>query len=264
MFIRKYMGQAQKYMEQANDGTEGGSGGSGGEVTIDPNSPDVQRLIQERVEREVSGLKAKNSELLGKLKDTSERAKQWEGYDVEKVQALMKRMEQDEELKLLADGKVDDVVNRRIELRERDWNSRFGSLESKVSEYENIINQKEERLRQLTIDSRVTQAFQTLGYEPTALEEMVAKARNVFIMDGEGNVIPRDSNGNVIYGKDAKTPISVHQWLESLAEAKPWLRGVSKGAGATQNRGMNKSVDTSKMTSAQRIAQGLRDRGISV
>ncbi len=262
MSIRKIMGQAH-YMQQADDGSTGNaSGPSATTATVDVNNPEIQKLIRETIERETAGLKNKNSELLGKLKETQALSKQWEGFDVEKVQTLMKRMEQDEELKLLADGKVDEVVNRRIELRERDWTGRYGALETKLNEYENTIKQKEERLRQLTIDSRVTQAFQTLGYEPTAMEEMVTKARSVFIMDDEGNVIPRDNHGNIIYGKDAKTPISVTQWLESLADSKPWLRGPNKGTGATQNRGMNKSVDTSKMSSAQRIAEGLRARGI--
>lgn len=43
----------------------GGEGGGGGGIEI---TPEIQKLIDERVTSEVTGLKSKNSELLGTIK----------------------------------------------------------------------------------------------------------------------------------------------------------------------------------------------------
>lgn len=258
---RTKMGQARKYMNQVGEGGDGGSGGSGGQA-IDVNNPEIQKLIQERIEKEVSGLKSKNSELLGKLKETSEKFKAFEGVDIEKVRNLQKQMEENEEMRLLAEGKVEDVVSRRIALKEKDWQNQYSALESRVGEYESIIKQKDERLKELVIDGQIREAYMQLGYEPSLLKLITKEARDVFIMTEDGKAVPRDQNGNIIYSKDAKTPVSALSWLEMQAEAMPSLRGVNKGAGTQQNRGTGK-VDTSKMSSAQRIAEGLRQRGLA-
>lgn len=229
--------------------------------TVDVNSPAIQEMLKKLVDEQVSGLKAKNSELLGKVKEAQEKTKQYDGVDFEKIKNLQAQMESNEEMRLLADGKVEEVVSRRVELRDKEWENRYGALDGKVKEYETILRQKEERLTELVIDGQIREAFVQLGYEATALDDMIRLGRHVFIMDENGTAVPRDSHGNIIYGKDAKTPITSSQWLESLAEKKPWLRGASKGAGTQPNRGSSK-VDTSKMTSTQRIAEGLKQLGM--
>jgi hypothetical protein len=256
MFIRK-MGQARQYRN-----VETGEGGTGGGQADNTGSPDIQKLIQEAVDKEVAGLKSKNSELIQKFKSAQEAAKQWEGYDVEKVKNLMGRLEQDEELRLLSEGKVDDVVNRRIENFKRDYESQLSARDSKLSEYEQMLKQKEDRLASLVIDGQIREAYVSLGFEPSALDDVLRLGRDVFIMDDNGKAVPRDAGGNIIFGKDAKSPVTAAEWLGTLAEKKPYLRGVNKGAGTQPNRGTGR-VDTSKMTTAQRIAEGLRQRGIT-
>ncbi|WP_457849526.1 hypothetical protein, partial [Staphylococcus aureus] len=58
---------------------------------------------------------AKNSELLGSLQKQKETLKQFEGIDVESVKQIMARFENDEEAKLMKDGKFDQVIERRTE-----------------------------------------------------------------------------------------------------------------------------------------------------
>ena len=54
MFIRK-MGQAQKYRDEATDG-QGGDGSAGGSG-IDLNNPEIQKILQSKVDEQVQGLK---------------------------------------------------------------------------------------------------------------------------------------------------------------------------------------------------------------
>lgn len=54
----------------------GGEGGGGGGIEI---TPEIQKLIDERVTSEVTGLKTKNSELLGTIKQQKENLSRFEG-----------------------------------------------------------------------------------------------------------------------------------------------------------------------------------------
>lgn len=248
------MGQARKYRNQAGEGGDVGSGG------IDLNNPEIQKAIQAKIDAEVQGLKNKNSELLGKFKEAQEKMKQFDGVDIENVKNLQKQMQENEEMRLLAEGKTEEVINRRIENFKKDYESQLQARDGKLSEYEQMLKQKEERLASLVIDGQIREAYVQLGYEPAALDDVLRLGRDVFVMDENGKAVPRDSDGNIIFGKDAKSPVSAGEWLQNLAEKKTYLRGANKGAGTQANRGSGR-VDTSKMSSTQKIAEGLRKMG---
>src|SRR5690606_31926301 len=80
---------------------------------------------REVVDKEVTGLKSKNSELLGlnkTIKTEFEQFKgQFEGLDEEAVKSLLQQARQDEETKLIAEGKIDEVVSRRTERLRGDY-----------------------------------------------------------------------------------------------------------------------------------------------
>ena len=87
-----------------------GSGGSGIEIT-----PEIQKLIDERVTSEVTGLKSKNSELLGTIKQQKENLSRFDGIDPDAVRGILQRFSDDEEAKLIAAGKIDEVLDKRTE-----------------------------------------------------------------------------------------------------------------------------------------------------
>jgi phage protein len=77
---------------------------------------------QAEVDELVAGLKNKNGELLGSQKqlkadlaNMQEQLKRFDGIDPEAVHNILKRFSDDEEAKLIAEGKIDEVLNRRTE-----------------------------------------------------------------------------------------------------------------------------------------------------
>ena len=79
MLIRNML--IKYYSAAGGEGGDGGGSGSGApEIT-----PEIQKLIDEQVSAQVSGLKNKNSELLGKLKESTESLKRFEGIDPDAV-----------------------------------------------------------------------------------------------------------------------------------------------------------------------------------
>ena len=129
-----FMNIERKYYSQADDGSQGGGGGAP-EIT-----PEIQAIIDKAVNDQVSGLKAKRDELLGKLKEQGDNLKRFEGIDPDTVKGMLKRFENDEEAKLIADGKIDEVLNKRTERLRGDVDKQLKEAKSK-------------RLRRLQINS---------------------------------------------------------------------------------------------------------------
>lgn len=78
------------------DGGEGGSGGQGS-TTINFEDPAIKAQLDQYVEQHVSGLKAKNNELLGKNKSLSDELAnfkgQFEGLDIDAVKGLLQKLD---------------------------------------------------------------------------------------------------------------------------------------------------------------------------
>lgn len=237
--------------------------GNGLDVKDVLSNPDVQNEIQKIVEEQVKGLKNKNQELLAKNKEFAEMTKQWEGVDPNIIKNLVDRMRNDEETKLLAEGKIDDVVNRRVENMKKDHTSQLEALSNKLKDYENEIKQRDHYLTELVIDHQIKDAYTSLDFEPAALDDIVRYARTIFKMDENRNAVPRDpATGSLIFGKDGKTPISAREWLENLAEKKPYLKRPSKGGGSQGGRSGQGTKNVDSMSSVEKIAHGLRKEGM--
>lgn len=252
MFGNKRKALGYKFQEEAGEGGEG-SGGS----TVDLNNPAIKAAMQAAIEAEVAGLKAKNAELIGKLKATPK----LDQAELDKLMEMKKNIEANEEMKLLAEGKLEEVLKKRTEARDRDFAAQLAARDGKLNEYESIVKAKDERLKALAIDGSIRAAYAELDFEPAAMDDILLQARTMFHMDEDGNVAPRDADGVLRMGKDGRTPLSAKEWLEGLAEKKPYLRRASKGSGAAPAKGGTRGFDASKASSVQLIAEGLRQRG---
>ena len=62
------------------------------------------------------------------------------------------------------------------------------------------------------------------------MEAIQALAKGVFVTDDEGNVVALDADGDVVFGKDGKSPLQAAEWLDGLKERMPNLFAMPKGA----------------------------------
>ena len=271
MFGSKFKGQARKYRDENDNGGTGGvsiqdalnspAGVAALEAALQARTAkEVEIQLAAKVAEEVAGLKKKNSDLIATEKKLKEQLANVQVGDVTQIKKLQAEIQASEEKRLLAEGKVEEVAAARAEAAARDANAALAARDAKLSEYEKSVKEKDERLAKLVIDGQIREAYITLDFEPAALDDVIRSGRDVFQMNDNGEAEPRDSKGNLIFGKDGKTPISASEWLEAQAEKKTYLRRASSGAGAGANRDAksSKGFDSSKATSTQKIAEGLR------
>src|SRR5690606_7789860 len=215
---------------------------------------------REVVEKEVTGLKTKNSELLGQnktFKSELEQLKgQFEGFDVDAVKTLLQRASQDEETKLIAEGKIDEVVSKRTERLRGDYDKQLQAEREAREKAEAFAN----RFRDKVLADSIREAAQKAGALPEASDDIILRARNTFQLNEDGQPVAVDADGEVIYGKDGKTPLTPLEWAESLREAAPHLWPRAVGAGPTGDKGAKGAKKRSDM-SPEEMAAFIKEHG---
>ncbi|ARB06104.1 head scaffolding protein [Dinoroseobacter phage vB_DshS-R5C] len=221
----------------------------GNEIQIGAETPEVKSLLEQAVKEATSGLAANKDEILGEKKALQEKLdemqKTWGSYDPEMVKTIMTRLENDEEAKLLAEGKTDEVFERRAERLKADHAKQIEAYEKKVAELQQGYEMAGERVKRLTVEGGIRQAASELGVVPSAFEDALHRAMSVFSVDEEGKLHAAEPDGGTIYGKDGQ-PISPAEWLESMKEKAPHWFPAPQGGGAGGGRDRSGSFTISR------------------
>lgn len=180
---------------------------------------------------DVAGLKAKRDELLANQSKLKDQIKQFEGIDPERVRNLEKMLAENEEAKLIADGKIDELINKRLSREQATWQSQLEQKDSELDTYK----QRVEALEGATIDSGIASAGHKVGVASTAVEDAQVIARHSGWKVEDGTPVLRDKSGEVVRGKNG--PITLDEWLETQRETRPHWFPTPKGGGAAGNRG---------------------------
>lgn len=173
--------------------------------------------------------------------------------DPVKYRELSELQRQVEEGQLLKAGKIDEVVNSRVTAMKR-------ALEEERDGYKIRAETSESQLSVLLIDSAVRNEALKLGVVNTALDDVVLRARTVYKMK-DGAAVPHNEKGEVVFGKDGKTPMSMGDWVAALKKTAPHLFANSQGGGAGGG-GRTGAIDMSKASAVDKITMGLEQGGI--
>ena len=235
-----FMNMHRKYYSQAGEGDGGGSGGS-------TTTPEVQALIDKAVNEQVAGLKAKNSELLGTNKGVKEELdslkNQLGGVDLNAVKELLSKASMDEESRLIAEGKLDEVITKRTDRLRTDYDSKLAAETERANKAETYAN----KFRQSVVKGHIIQAAVESGALKEATSDIAFLAQPQFSLDDNGNAVALDEDGQVIIGKDGKTPLTPKEWIETIRESKPYFWPIASGSGA-QGSGSGGGTKRGSMT----------------
>jgi hypothetical protein len=213
---------------------------AGGAPAISADNPEVAALIQAAVSESNAALEANRNEILGEHKtlkqQMAEMTKTWDGLDPEAVRNIMSRMENDEETKLLAEGKMDEVINRRTERLKADYGTQIENFTGQLSAKDQALSDAQATIKTLKVEGGLRAAASELGLIPSAVDDALARANSVFKVNDKGQLIA-ENDGATVYGKDGKTPMSPAEWLETMKEKAPHWFPAPSGAGAAGGAG---------------------------
>lgn len=216
-------------------GGEGDGGGGGDDPTqIDVNSPAFKAALEtataglktnrDAVLEEKRQLKAQYDELTAKVSALG---------DLDTVAAMVKRFESDAEAKLLAEGKIDEVLSNRTEAMRADAQAKVDAANAARDETDGRLAKALGRINELLIGAEVDQACADLDCAPTARRDVRRAALEVFgVNEKTEGIEARDAEGVLRIGPDGKNPLTPRAWLESQKEHNPHWWGASRGGGA--------------------------------
>ena len=239
-------------MPDPNNPDDGGAGGA----AIDASNPEVQTLIAAAVKEATTGLAANKEEILAEKKalqaQMDEMGETWKGLDPEAVRNIMNRMENDEETKLLAEGKMDEVMARRTERLQADHQKQVDALTASLAERDALLEQGQGQVKRLTVSTSLQKAAADLGVHSTAFDDVLHRAMSVFEID-DGKPIVKE-NGATVFGKDGKSPMSPAEWLEAMKETAPHWFPAPSGGGAGGGAGGGKGAHQITREQARDVA----------
>jgi hypothetical protein len=154
----------------------------------------------------------------------------------------MKQLEESEEARLMADGKLDEVVAKRFERKEKDFLKQIESLQSEVEEWKSHTSKWNNGYNNLKVETEVNSAADSLGLFGHAKPDALAAARSVFSIDQDGNIVALDADGNVQMGKSGKDPLQPQEWLEGMKEKRPHWWPAPQGGGAISTERQDSGV----------------------
>jgi len=217
-----------------------GDEGNVAPVVIDASNSEVKALIDAAVKDATSGLSSNRDEILGEKKALQVKfdaqAELWKDLDPAAVRNIMGRLENDEEAKLLAEGKTDVVIARRTERLQADHAKQLENLTTQLAEKDGLLQGSTTKVKNLMVKGSLRQAAVEQGLVPSAIEDAMYRAMNVFKV-GDNDELIAEENGSTAYGKDGKTPLTPGEWLESMKEKAPHWFPAPSGGGAGGGNG---------------------------
>lgn len=163
------------------------------------------------------------------LKELTEK---WGDLDSDVVKDLIAKFEGNEESKLIREGKIDLVLQKRTEAMRKEL---LKQVEDAKKETEKQA-QKANRWTRLVLDNMVRQAGIKAGVHASGIEDALLHAPLAgFEVTDEGEAVCK-RDGNVVLGKDGKTSMSLLDWFESRKEISPHWFPAPSGSDSQQNQ----------------------------
>ena len=193
------------------DGDNGGEGGGeGGAAPAMQDTPEfkaaladaVRAGVQAGLDKEVTGLKNKNTDLIAAERKASLRAEAFGDLDPAAVKAMMDTLGQSEEAQMIADGKIDEVIAKRTDKIKSKAEDDIRSLTDQLSESETSRNGYKQKYERKTIDDAVREVAIKQGVLPHAMDDVIRRAGDVFSISDDGSLEARARDGSLLKGED--------------------------------------------------------------
>jgi hypothetical protein len=241
MTIRRLLEEKTK-MDEESGGTgsaggaggtgEGGTGAAGGEGGAGAaGGADLQAQIDKAVAKATSGLQTKNDELLGKLVTANEASKQFEGLDAAKIKEMINNMNQSEEAKLISEGKIDEVIERRMDRIRSDGDAKLTELTTQLAESNSNSDKYKGLFEGKTIEDTIRAEAIKNGVRTEALPDVVRRGLDTFSLSESGEVEARNKNGDLVKTKDDFI-LNPERFVTNLKTESPHYWPTSEGTGS--------------------------------
>ena len=194
----------------------------------------------------IEEFRSNNLSLIKKKEELEKSLDKYKHVDLEKYEEAkeaLERLEQDEEGQLIKQGKIDDVLKKRTESMRKDYEAQSTALKKQLSTTSEERDNYKKRLQELVVDVEIQKAVSSIGsVRQGALSDVLNRAHKSWSLDEKGHMVPKNGDGEIIYGKKGD-PLTIEEWASGLLNEAPFLFESAKGGGS---EGGKKSQSTHK------------------
>lgn len=223
----------------------------------------IKNQVAAGIASEVSGLKNKNQELLGKLQQATTNSEQLASLQKtfeslggeEGIKGLVEfktKVASDERMAKLMSGEmsqIQEVIDAETTAMRGNYENQITSLTERAEAAESQSKGYLKKIHDGFLESDCNAAAVALECRPGTAAEIYRHAQQVFEWneDHKQHVIMED--GVVKLGADGKSPMSPQEWLDSTRETASyrWPESVGGGAGGGGPAGSRGPVNTDGM-----------------
>lgn len=207
----------------------------------------VKSMVSTEVETQTTGLKDKNTELLDEKKKLQTRL---DGVptpeELSEFKKLKEQIESSVDAKLIAEGKLDDVINKRTERIREDFDAKLTESVSEIKLLKNSNSKLKDKYNDYVVEDSVRKSAISNGVIGNALDDVVSRSSGVFSLDSDGSLVARDMEGKLVITEDGKT-LTPDLFIASLKQSAPHFWPQSKGSGLN---GSDESTESMAATAA--------------
>lgn len=194
--------------------------------------------------KQLGEFRGNNITLTKQLTTLKEQMKKFEGVDTEKYAEAMETMRKLEEKQLIEAGKIDEVVNSRVDAMRNELGGKITALEERATKAEKAAGDYKSKLDIIAVDDTITKAIGEVAIpRKGAISDIINRARNTWRVDDEGKVIAMQGDQQ-IYGADGKAPITPQEWATNLYKDASYLFEPNSGGNAQGSGGKNGKTTT--------------------
>lgn len=156
--------------------------------------------------------------------------------DLETVQNLLKQFEGNEDAKLVAEGKFDEVLNKHTQRLKLDLEGKINELNDKLNLSETTSQEYARKYHEAEAGHAVRAAAVAAGVRDTAIDDILLRSKGIFTVSDDGTLEARDSEGNLrtINNK----PLTPDLFVAGLRDKSPHYWPDSQGGGARGGSGV--------------------------
>lgn len=181
-----------------------------------------------------------------------EAMKAFDGIDPVKTRALLAKFDNEEEAALIASGKVDEVIAKRMAKRDAELQRQLDAAKGETESARKVADTFKGRV----LDNHIRAAAAKAGLHPFAVDDALLRARSLFSLDDKGDAVQLGTDGAPVLGKDGKTAFTPAEWLEAMKESAPhWFPAQGSGGGANGSGGAGSGGKTIRREAFDALSQ---------